>query len=601
MLATENSPRKLLTILALAMLAAITGCTPSGPRSLLRGDELLRDGKPAQAIEALTVATRLMPDEPRAWNLLGLAYHRAGQPSLAKQAYQQALARDRSNRVAIAHYNLGCLLLEQNSPSAAAEQLRSFTLTRNSEAGLVKLATAQLRLRQVDAAERSFAAALRLNAKNPEALNGIGVIHAQRNQRDAAQFFNSALEANPKYAPALLNSGLLAQQNPATRSNALHRFQEYLAASPGSAPAEPVKLLVRQLELDLSPRPATPPNVIANASLKTNALLAVLQSSNAIPPTSAPPRLTLIGTNAKPQLASAKTNVSNPVTETGQVARSTNAPPAAPTNVPVTVILVSNPVPPKVVAAEPSLVAQAPKPPPQVAISPPPAEPVIGFPPPEEKKETQKPGLLARLNPFRTKSKVETNDVPRVVVLNQPANGTTAAEQRTFSRYAYLSPAPPRPGNRANAERAMASALKAQRAGETNVALREFQRAASEDPGYFEAQYNAALFALQIGDLERALAGCETALAIQPDSINARYNFALALKQANYPIDSVSELEKIVEGKPNDARAHLVLGNLYAQQLNEPKKARFHYQKLLELEPRNAQASAIRFWLAANP
>jgi hypothetical protein len=35
--------------------------------------------------------------------------------------------------------------------------------------------------------------------------------------------------------------------------------------------------------------------------------------------------------------------------------------------------------------------------------------------------------------------------------------------------------------------------------------------------------------------------------------------------------------------------------------LNDVEKARVHYTRVLELEPRNSQAPAIRFWLAANP
>ena len=128
MLATQNSPRKvtLKTTLWLAVfaLAALPGCTPPGPAALLSGDELLRDGKPAEAVVKLHRATELLPQDPRAWNLLGVAYHRSGQPRLAEQAYRQALTRDRSNAVTVAHYNLGCLLLEQNNALAAASELQ---------------------------------------------------------------------------------------------------------------------------------------------------------------------------------------------------------------------------------------------------------------------------------------------------------------------------------------------------------------------------------------------------------------------------------------------------------------------------------------------
>ena len=52
---------------------------------------------------------------------------------------------------------------------------------------------------------------------------------------------------------------------------------------------------------------------------------------------------------------------------------------------------------------------------------------------------------------------------------------------------------------------------------------------------------------------------------------------------------------------PGEARAHVALANLYAQQLGQPARAREHYLRLLELDPQHPQATAIRYWLEANP
>jgi tetratricopeptide (TPR) repeat protein len=582
----------------MAALALQPGCAPPGPRALLNGDELLRKGKPSEAVEKLKRATELLPGDPRAWNLLGLAYHRSGQPALAVQAYRHALAKDQSNVVVVAHYNLGCLLLEQNKAAEAADELRSYTLITNSVGGLVKLASAQMRLRQLDAAERTIGSALRLEPKNAEALNSLGVIHAYRNQRDAAQArFNSALATNPRHSSALLNSALLAQQVPAMRPVALQRYREFLAVQPRGPQADTVKLLVRQLESELAPAPV----VAAHSVTKTNSLPATNIRSVAI-----------AVTNQSPQMVAAKSNAVVAIAKTNQsVAVVTNKPPA-PVNIPVTMIAVTNEAPVKI--------ATAPAPatrPPTIAVSPalpPPAiqqttpeisSPLVSNPSDEEKK---KPGLLARLNPFGGKTKSTTNEMPRSVVLNPTVDTLPDVERaralepkEALARYNYFSPAAPAKGNRVNAERALQRALDAQRAGRKSEAQLQLENAVSADPSYFDAQYNAALFAFQSGDLKRALTGWETALALEPDSINARYSFALTLKQANFPRDAAAELEKIIEGKPEDARAHLALGNLYAQSLNEPAKARAHYQKVLSLDPRSPQAPAIRFWLVANP
>jgi tetratricopeptide (TPR) repeat protein len=215
----------------------------------------------------------------------------------------------------------------------------------------------------------------------------------------------------------------------------------------------------------------------------------------------------------------------------------------------------------------------------------------------------KKPGLLTRMNPFRGKPKTaaETNEVPRSVVLVPQTNTLAATAKPVFPRYRYLSPAAPAAGNRSDAERAVAQAMKAERAGNTNDAWQNYHLALAADPSYFEAQYNTALLAYRLRDFKRALTGFETALALKPDSIDTRYNFALALKQADYANDAANELHRILEAKPGDVRAHLTLGNIYAQQFNEPNKARIHYAQVLELEPRHPQASVIRFWLAANP
>ena len=107
--------------------------------------------------------------------------------------------------------------------------------------------------------------------------------------------------------------------------------------------------------------------------------------------------------------------------------------------------------------------------------------------------------------------------------------------------------------------------------------------------------------AYRLRNYNQSLAAYEMALAIQPDSVDARYNFALALKAAGYVTDAVNELKKILAANPDEARAHLALGNIYAQQLYDPADARQHYLKVLQLDPRNRQAPDIQFWLSSNP
>jgi tetratricopeptide (TPR) repeat protein len=143
--------------------------------------------------------------------------------------------------------------------------------------------------------------------------------------------------------------------------------------------------------------------------------------------------------------------------------------------------------------------------------------------------------------------------------------------------------------------------VQAQQAHRLPEAVQAYRLAAQQDPSLFEAHYNLGLAATEAGNLPAALAAYEDALAVQPHSLDARYNFALVLKQANYLVDAVNELERVLASYPNESRAHLALGNLYAQQFHLPARARQHYLRVLEVEPHHPQGGAIRYWLAANP
>ncbi len=132
-------------------------------------------------------------------------------------------------------------------------------------------------------------------------------------------------------------------------------------------------------------------------------------------------------------------------------------------------------------------------------------------------------------------------------------------------------------------------------------AIQAYRVATQLDPAYFRASFNLALCYAEAGNLEPALESWERALAASPDSTDARLNFAAALKQGKYFVDASNELEKVLASAPNETRAHFALGNLCAQQLHQPARARAHYLKVLEAEPGHPQASTIHYWLVANP
>jgi Tfp pilus assembly protein PilF len=66
-------------------------------------------------------------------------------------------------------------------------------------------------------------------------------------------------------------------------------------------------------------------------------------------------------------------------------------------------------------------------------------------------------------------------------------------------------------------------------------------------------------------------------------------------------VDAAEQLKIILAADDKEVRAHLALANLSAQSLRDHAQAREHYQKVLALDPTNAQAQDIRYWLSANP
>jgi tetratricopeptide (TPR) repeat protein len=176
-----------------------------------------------------------------------------------------------------------------------------------------------------------------------------------------------------------------------------------------------------------------------------------------------------------------------------------------------------------------------------------------------------------------------------------------AEPPRVVPRYAYERPAVPAPGKRADAERHFARGVREQREGRATQAMTEYLAAVQADPAYFEAHYNLGLAAFAAGHLPRSLSAYERALSIKPTDLNARFNFALALQKAGYLRDAVNELETVLAAHPGEVRAHLALANLLAQELGEPARARPHYLRVLEADPRHPQSVAIRQWLNAHP
>lgn len=617
-------------VVLLLVTVLLSACQPPGPRALLKGEQLIRKGRYAQAVEELQQATRLLPQAAQAWNHLGLAYHGNRQPQEAFRAYQKALSLD--YKLAAAHFNLGCLYLEQNNLPAAVSELNTFTLLEpDSLDGWLRLASAQLRAGRLDPAEKAYRAALDLRPRHPEALSGLGVVKYQRRRnQEALDLFNAALAQNPGYGPALLNAAVVLQQTLNNRAAALQRYRQYLALSPRPTNWETVEATARQLESEL------------NLTLTSLPPARAVVSNVAARPVSNPPAASV---SAAPPHRVASNRVATPPAATNRtappllaIAPGPRTDPIAPTPSPKSAVApnltITTPAPvlirpgTSVIVLPPAALA----PPTEVEVTrlqeepeikPPqeilaqlepanlPPNPPITTGPVELSDTNAKPkrNFFDRINPFRPRTKTAPADsgiTPVPDAAPEIASHTSlppAAPPTPLAaaRYAYTAPAKPAPGDRAAALRLLAQGFEDHQAGKLARSNARYKEAVQADPSCFEAHFNQGLAAYELGRWQESLAAYELALALKPDSEDARYNLALALKRANYPLDAAHELETLLEQHPKEARAHYSLAVLYAQQLDQPDRAKSHYRQVLELDPRHPEASTIRYWLAQHP
>jgi Flp pilus assembly protein TadD len=598
--ATAGLRVKALGVLhVMALLVLLVGCTPSGPRALLEGKRLMDEGQYPQAIQKLRRANELLGStNALAWEYLGLAYQYSGAVTEAEWAYQRALALNHD--LSEVRFNLGCLWLTQNKLEAARGEFTAYTLRRpNAPEGFLKLGATQLRAREPSAAEKSFNEALRLNPQSAEAMNGQGLAKLQRGRAtEAARCFENALKQQPGYRPALLNSAIVAHQYLRDHRLALQKYREYMALKPAPPNADNLAATVRQLEQELNP-PVRYPATNAVTLAGPNASAPRPLATNATRKVSAP----------KPEAAA--TLIKAAATNPPKMETAANVPKAAPSLVIAKSAAEAGPAR----AQEPLVTA-----PPALTSPTEPSNGASSAPAVPQGLKTPKRSFFERINPLnlfrspdRTPGRPIPLETPARSVQNEPAHAgvlEAGAADTTLSvpptngppgRYAHKSPPPPSPESQAKAEGAFEQGVQAYQARKLAEAIKAYRLATQEDPSLYEAHYNLGVAATQAGNLTLALMSYENALAIRPNSLDARYNFALVLKQANRLADAVRELEKVIATYPNEARAHLALGNIYAQQLGQPARARQHYLKVLEVDPQNPQATAIRYWLRDNP
>ena len=99
--------------LTLGGIPALAQQVVQAPDALIRGQELVSQGRYNEAITILQDVVRRDPTQDAAYHNLGFAYLRTGRPADAITAFQAAIRLD--PRYAPSHYGLGLAFWEQGN------------------------------------------------------------------------------------------------------------------------------------------------------------------------------------------------------------------------------------------------------------------------------------------------------------------------------------------------------------------------------------------------------------------------------------------------------------------------------------------------------
>lgn len=596
----------------------LTGCEPQGPKALLEGERVLKQERYNEAIALFQLATEKIPREARAWNMLGLAYQGAGLSSEAAQAYAKALALD--HKLSAAHYNLGCLYLDQDQTQLAVTELTAFTLLQpRAVEGWLRLATAQSRVNRMDAAEICYRNALTLSPKHPEALNGMGVVSVNRRRYiEAIQYFQIALAEDPNYGPALLNQAIVTHRNLNQRVTALQKYRAYLGLQPRPENWEAVNQVAQSLADELSGSNrlgGTAGSSLTNTVYRTNASPTPIASASNPRPNASPTQT--VAAAVPPGLTPPAPRTPSPTPAAAPAAAAINAvakPAATPAPVVTTPTPVLIPIPPP----QPATPKETVPPPPEVVVSDvgrdltikPAADPVLPPSPNPTRPVTspaastaqpktspssgttastgpgaanrtapsttatttdERPSFFQRLNPFRTRGKNEAA-LPTNVRADPPRSAAPPSQARELAA--------------TQAQATLADALPTE--GFPRYTYRPAIRPAAGDRAKAAELVNKGIFAHRERKTEEELNFYRSATLVDPANYDAFFNLGLASAEQGDWGTALHAYEQALNIDPDSVNARYNFAAALRQS-NFPIDAARELEAILQTRPEDGK------------
>ncbi|MGB7280813.1 MAG: tetratricopeptide repeat protein [Candidatus Acidiferrum sp.] len=205
-----------------------------------------------QFAAAITPLQKLLAEKPDiAWAHFQLAYAYTAlkRDDEARAEYERAIALD--PKMSEAFLNLGILLTQKDPAAAVAPLRKAVDLLPAQSRPRFLLGFALERSGDIAGAAESYEAALRLDPRDVEATVHLGNLYAGlKKYPEAETKFRSALESQPKYAPALL--GLAQSLDAQKKPEAAAAYRDFLAVQPDNALARSrlIDLLLAQNQYD---------------------------------------------------------------------------------------------------------------------------------------------------------------------------------------------------------------------------------------------------------------------------------------------------------------------------------------------------------------
>ncbi len=144
------------------------------------------------------------------------------------------------------------------------------------------------------------------------------------------------------------------------------------------------------------------------------------------------------------------------------------------------------------------------------------------------------------------------------------------------------------------AERYLEKGIASEKQGNMDIAVLYYTLANRLKKDLWQAYYRRGNIHFDRFEQEQAIDCYSQVLILQPEHHNALFNRALAYLAINQAQAARDDLLKLLQTKPEDFESELKLGIIYLDYLNQPQKARNHFERYLTLGGPNLE---VREWL----